>query len=168
MKQLFRLNEADHEIGLTRPDGRYRLLLDGGSHPVSLEPLGRDRYRLEVHGQACEVMVMVQGDFVHVHLDGATHSLRWIDPVTRFASGAGGAAGDVALAPMPGTVVALFVQPGQAVADGHPLLVIESMKLETTIRATRSGRVEAVHVTAGGTFARGAPLVSLAALGEEA
>ncbi len=66
---------------------------------------------------------------------------------------------------MPGTVVKLIVAPGQNVAMGDGLIVIESKKLETTIRAWRDGEVEAIHVPAGGTFDRDAPLVSLSPVG---
>jgi biotin carboxyl carrier protein len=62
---------------------------------------------------------------------------------------------------MPGTVVRIAAQTGSTVAAGDAILVIESMKLETTIRAWRDGIVEAVHVTEGATFERGTLLVSL-------
>ena len=45
---------------------------------------------------------------------------------------------------------------------GDTLLVIESMKLETAIKAPRDGMVETVHVADGRTFERSAPLVTLA------
>ena len=65
------------------------------------------------------------------------------------------------MAPMPGVVVALNVAPGQKIARGETLLVIESMKLETAIKAGRDGIVAAVHFEKGCTFNRGAALVSL-------
>ena len=64
---------------------------------------------------------------------------------------------------MPGTVVRVDVAVGDHVATGDPLVVIESMKLETTIRAWHDGTVSAVHVTAGQSFERDAVLVTLAA-----
>ncbi len=48
------------------------------------------------------------------------------------------------------------------VAAGDTLMVIESMKLETAIKAWREGSVAAVHVGMGQAFQRGAPLISLA------
>ena len=163
MRQLLALGASRHEIGLTRPGRGYRLLVDGVTRDIRLEVGPDGAGSIEVDGRRREVVVAVDGDTVHVHLDGVAHSLRWIDPVTRFATAGAAAAGSVAAAPMPGTVVALFVEAGQAVAAGDPLLVIESMKLETTIRAERAGRVATIHVAPGGTFERGAPLVSLAA-----
>jgi 3-methylcrotonyl-CoA carboxylase alpha subunit len=62
---------------------------------------------------------------------------------------------------MPGTVVALKVAPGDAVTAGTVLIVIESMKLETQIRASQDGIVERLHVKDGDSFDRDALLVTL-------
>lgn len=162
MLQLLSLDGRPHEVGLTRPDDAYRLILDGVAIPVALEPLGRDRYRLHCDGHASEVRLAIEGDLVHVHLDGTAYALAYTDPVRRYGDSAGAAADDRAVAPMPGVVVMLDTAAGRAVRSGETLLVIESMKLETAIKAWRDGIVAEVHVAAGGTFERGAPLVTLA------
>jgi biotin carboxyl carrier protein len=54
------------------------------------------------------------------------------------------------------------VKEGQSVTAGETLMVIESMKLETAIKAWRDGAVAAVHVGVGQTFQRGTPLLALA------
>ena len=51
---------------------------------------------------------------------------------------------------------------GSSVTKGETLLVIESMKLQTTIAAWRDGLVEAIHVAPGASFERGAALATLA------
>ena len=91
-----------------------------------------------------------------------TFTVRYVDPVQRYGSHAGGGADDIAEAPMPGVVIAVHVKEGQAVSAGDTLMVIESMKLETAIKAWRNGTVAAVHVGVGQTFQRGAPLLALA------
>jgi biotin carboxyl carrier protein len=63
---------------------------------------------------------------------------------------------------MPGVVIAVNVKEGQAVSAGETLMVIESMKLETAIKAWRDGMIAAVHVGLAQTFQRGAPLLTLA------
>jgi 3-methylcrotonyl-CoA carboxylase alpha subunit len=62
---------------------------------------------------------------------------------------------------MPGTVVAVHVEPGRHVHAGEPLVVIESMKMESVIAAPRDGIVDRLLVAVGDTFDRGAPLVAL-------
>ena len=62
---------------------------------------------------------------------------------------------------MPGTVITVAVAPGDAVTTGQPLVVIESMKMQSEIVAWRDGVVERVHLRVGDTFDRGAGLVEL-------
>ena len=52
-------------------------------------------------------------------------------------------------APMPGKIVKVLVKPGDAVAARQGLVVIEAMKMENELRATRAGRVKDVHVAEG-------------------
>ena len=65
------------------------------------------------------------------------------------------------MAPMPGTVINVAVAPGESVTTGQPLVVIESMKMQSEIVAWRDGTVERVHLDVGTTFDRGAALVAL-------
>jgi propionyl-CoA carboxylase alpha chain len=53
------------------------------------------------------------------------------------------------VAPMPGKVVKVLVDAGQEVAAGAPLVVLEAMKMEHTVRATSPGIVRAIHVAVG-------------------
>lgn len=116
-------------------------------------------HSLKVDPQA---IVARDGDRLWVHLGGRTHELVWRDAVDHLAAAAAGALGeDIARAPMPGAVVSVAAVAGQSVAKGDPLLVIESMKLETAVVAPRDGIVEQVHVALGDTFERDAPLVTL-------
>ncbi|MBW7924129.1 MAG: acetyl/propionyl/methylcrotonyl-CoA carboxylase subunit alpha [Burkholderiaceae bacterium] len=67
------------------------------------------------------------------------------------------------LAPMPGKVIALFVEAGASVERGQPLLVIEAMKMEHTISAPSAGRVASIRFGVGDQVAEGAQLVEFAA-----
>jgi acetyl/propionyl-CoA carboxylase alpha subunit/acetyl-CoA carboxylase carboxyltransferase component len=70
------------------------------------------------------------------------------------------AEGSVAVrAPMPGTIVAVDVSPGDEVPAGRQLLVMESMKMEHVVTAPVAGVVRAVSVSAGDTVYEGHPLV---------
>jgi len=62
--------------------------------------------------------------------------------------GAGAVAGGL-VAPMPGKVVKVLVTEGQEVAASAPLVVLEAMKMEHTVRATTAGIVRAIHVAVG-------------------
>lgn len=49
-------------------------------------------------------------------------------------------------APLPGVIIAVSVKPGDAVAHGQELCIIEAMKMKNVIRASRAGTIAAVHV----------------------
>jgi glutaconyl-CoA decarboxylase len=63
---------------------------------------------------------------------------------------------------MPGTILKVNVQPGQAVKAGDLLMVLEAMKMENEIMAPKDGTVAQVLVTKGSNVETGAPLVTLA------
>lgn len=65
---------------------------------------------------------------------------------------------------MPGKVVKVFVQPGKEVKKEDPLLIIEAMKMENEIRATRDTKIEKIHVSIGDNVDKGSPLISFAPL----
>jgi glutaconyl-CoA/methylmalonyl-CoA decarboxylase subunit gamma len=54
-------------------------------------------------------------------------------------------------APLPGTVIEIFVKDGDEIESGQVVLVIEAMKMKNSIRSTRDGKIAAVLVEAGQT-----------------
>ena len=64
-------------------------------------------------------------------------------------------------APMPGRVIAVRVEPGQAVTKGQELLVVEAMKMENALRAPRDGTVKSVAARPGDMVSPGVVLVEL-------
>ncbi len=71
-------------------------------------------------------------------------------------------AGDAVKAPMPGVIVKVAVQQGQAVKAGQVLVVLEAMKMENEIVAPRAGTVTQIVAGKGASVESGAPLVMLA------
>ena len=63
--------------------------------------------------------------------------------------------------PLAGTVSSLSVKEGQTIADGAEVLVLEAMKMNTPIRATKGGVIKAILVTAGQSVQEGQVLVSI-------
>jgi acetyl-CoA/propionyl-CoA carboxylase biotin carboxyl carrier protein len=75
--------------------------------------------------------------------------------------GANASSGNDVRSPMHGLVVEINVAPGDDVAEGQVVAVIEAMKMMNEIRAHRAGRVNAVHASAGSTVESGSALVTL-------
>jgi 3-methylcrotonyl-CoA carboxylase alpha subunit len=83
-------------------------------------------------------------------------ALTWLDP---FAADVGeAAAGSRIVAPMPGTVTRILAEPGTDVPRGAPLLVLEAMKMEHTLRAPADGHLIALKCAVGDFVQEGAEL----------
>ena len=77
-------------------------------------------------------------------------------------AGAALAAGEVVTSPMPGNILKINVTQGQKVNEGDVLLVLEAMKMENEIVATKSGTVAQIVTAKGAVVETGAPLVVIA------
>jgi len=77
------------------------------------------------------------------------------------AHGSGGHEQSEVVAPMPGTVIRVLVEPGATVSARQPLVVLEAMKMETPLVSPYEATVRAVHVSEGDRVAGGAVLVEL-------
>lgn len=161
MRHAFLIGGELSEVWLARDGDGYRMHVGEAAHRIALQSGEGGLHRLSFDGETHDVLIAVDGDQVHLHFAGASHLVRYVDPVARYASHHGPSADDVALAPMPGTVISVAATAGQTVARGDVLVVIESMKLETAIKAWRDGVVQAVHFDVGQSFERSAPLVTL-------
>lgn len=123
------------------------LTLDGKTHSLALRPLGRGGWSLTTGGQEFQAEV----------LDERTRHIRSL-----AGTGAAESAGGVLKAPMPGLVVRIQAEPGQAVVAGAPLVVLEAMKMEHSIRAPHGGTVKALFCQEGDMVSEGTVLVELA------
>lgn len=70
-----------------------------------------------------------------------------------------GRGGQTIVAPMPGRIVRVLVNPGDAVAARQGVVVVEAMKMENELRSPKAGRVKDVQVTAGTSVEAGRVLV---------
>lgn len=145
-----------HELairpGFRLPDRRAVALIPADSGHGTMLEIGESSFAVEIARE---------GDHIWIHLDGRAHSLVWQEAVDYHAEEAGGSTEGVARAPMPGAVVAVAVAEGDVVKVGDALMLIESMKLETSIRAAVDGKVAVIHVALGDSFERDALLVTI-------
>lgn len=149
-------------------DGRYQVAVDDRVFEVDPRQAGRDAMSLlvqegERHVKSVDAIVASRpgSAVLDVTLGGQTLAATI---VTRFGGrgSEGGAAGgepQQVTAPMPGKVVRVLVSPGDAVEPRQGLVVIEAMKMENELRASRAGRVTAVRVAQGQSVEAGALLV---------
>jgi 3-methylcrotonyl-CoA carboxylase alpha subunit len=136
-----------------------RLDLPSGPAAIAGEAWTGDAVAFSLDSRALRATVLREGEALSVILDGATHELRHLDP--RAPSGQGESAGGRVLAPMPGRVLQVAVQPGDSVTRGTVLLVLEAMKVQMRITAPADGTVASVGARVGELVEDGAELVVL-------
>lgn len=129
------IDGATHQVDLRSIDGEhlYSLILDDRSYEMHVErdkgaffvQIGGDRYKVDVEQERLKQLRAMGGRQHEEH--GNT----------------------TVPAPMPGLVVRVFVEAGQPVEVGQPLVILEAMKMENEIRSPRSGVVRDLLTTAG-------------------
>lgn len=122
------------------------LLVDGKSYSAVVVPQGDGGYRVTVAGSEFEVRLKDERDLLLERYGMAESSNTGIQAVR---------------APMPGLVLSIAVEPGQAVSDGMGLAVLEAMKMENELRAEREGVVKAVHVAPGDAVGKNDLLIEI-------
>jgi 3-methylcrotonyl-CoA carboxylase alpha subunit len=115
----------------------------------------------EIGGERRTATVVRSGFDITVLHDGQSWRIKLDDPSAKAADRD---AGDGRLAaPMPGTVVQVLVKVGDVVTSGQPLIVVEAMKMEHTIKAPADGTVAEIHFKVGDPVAEGADLLAFEA-----
>jgi biotin carboxyl carrier protein len=137
---------------------------------------GRE-YELDVHQSRAEVLLRTadgktfecrvegkaaSGHSVDVFIGPHQYAVTLIDPKRLRAAGAAGTHADGAariVAPMPGKVVRVLVEPGAQVEAGAGIIVVEAMKMQNEMKAPKAGVVSALNVAVGATVNGGDVLV---------
>ena len=141
--------------------------VDGKIYEVDFESVsGQPVYSLIVDGKSHEAYAAQGENNWQVLLRGRLYPILVEDEREkrlRSAAGAGVAeTGEFHLrAPMPGLVVAIPVEEGQAVKKGQVLLILESMKMQNELKSTRDGTIGRVRVKAGETVEQKQTLLSV-------
>ena len=145
------------------PRSALRLACRGEVRNLSLiDPLAvalsGDRLHWQVDGVRQSVRLQRRGPTLFLEWQGRFEAVTWANPLAEVArqADAGGLT-----APMNASVVAVPVAVGDAVEAGAPLVVLEAMKMEHSIRAPRAGVVAALFCSPGELVAEGTPLVEL-------
>jgi len=115
---------------------------------VNVQPLGRYERAITCRGRRYKIVAATQGPRLLIEVDGVPYV------VTRDDGGQ-------VRCPSPAFVVAVLVALGDIVRAGDPLVVVESMKMETTVAAPQAGVVSSVSAQVNTQVEAGAPLVGL-------
>ena len=148
-----------HVATVNTGPSRYRVTIaSGGTEQtvdVELDRIDEFHRRLAVGGRRHHVVTATHGPSTLVEVDGVAH---------RVSRDEGG----VLRSPAPALVVATPVPVGGEVEAGAPVLVLESMKMETVLYAPFPARIKELLVITGSQVETGAALVKLEQVGDEA
>ncbi|RZQ60535.1 biotin carboxylase N-terminal domain-containing protein [Amycolatopsis suaedae] len=154
-----KLRGVGYRVQVARVDGnRYRVAISAGSDEPATADVTVDRFdshtgQITVNGRRFRLVTGTHGPIHLVEVDGVTH---------RVSRDEGG----VVRSPAPALVVATPLEVGAEVEAGAPVLVLESMKMETVLRAPFNARLKECVVAVGSQVETGAPLLRLEPVGD--
>jgi 3-methylcrotonyl-CoA carboxylase alpha subunit len=152
-------HQQDHEVVVEQRGESYAVTAAGRTTDVRGELLG-DILHLDVEGHRQRGTLARTDDGYTLYLADVACHFHEVLPDTGEADAAAGGSGLVA--PMNGTIVTLLVEPDNRVEADTPLLVMEAMKMEHTIRAPSAGSVERFYFQPGELVDGGAELLAFA------
>jgi 3-methylcrotonyl-CoA carboxylase alpha subunit len=149
-----------HRINLLfRSSGYEVVVADGRTVKATNVSLDKNVLSATLDGVRRRATTIFDQRELTLFTDGNTWSVELDDPLARAEEQVGGS-GRIT-APMPGAVVAVLVEDGQTVERNQPLMVLEAMKMEHTLRAPTAGRVSNLRVARGDQVTEGAELVTV-------
>jgi 3-methylcrotonyl-CoA carboxylase alpha subunit len=150
------------EVSARGSQGAYQLEYAGRNFEVSDAALCNDRLNTNIDGVTRRWHAWIERERLTLQDNGSRRTYMHAPAFAYVASTV--ISSDRISAPMPGRIVLVKAKPGDNVAEGQELLVMEAMKMELTLRAPRAGRIESVQAATGDFVEADAVLVKLEAL----
>ncbi|MBV9980979.1 biotin/lipoyl-containing protein, partial [Bradyrhizobium sp.] len=119
---------------------------------------------LTLDGAKTRVAFVVEGHELYLRTRNGRFELHWVDPFGGETEEQVGE--DKIVAPLPGTVVALLAKEGDRLEKGAPILTLEVMKMEQTLRAPFAGVLRAIRCKVGDIVGEGVELAEVEPTGE--
>jgi len=163
---VFQEGEIRHAVTARRRGEGFELEFADKRRQVRSYRREERRLTARLEDATVEGSVVRVGNRIEVFLPGEHHVLEMHDPLRQDLA-ADSRAGDLQ-APMPGKIIAIFVAAGDAVEKDAPLLILEAMKMEHTIRAPARGRIARILCRAGEQVGEGTELIEFEVSGKEA
>ena len=141
--------------------GRGPATLSIGSREIAFTavPNAARGFDLTLHGMKSHAVAAIEGHEIYLRTRNGRFDLHWVDPFGGEAEEQVGE--DKIVAPLPGTVVALLAEEGAYLEKGAPILTLEVMKMEQTLRAPFAGILKVIKCKVGDIVGEGVELAEI-------
>lgn len=126
---------------------KFKISIDGKAYLVEMEEVGG------VSGSVVSPVAAPVATSVPVEVAPTTE----IVPVSSTD-----VEGEAMTSPMPGTIIKILVNVGDEVQENQPLMILEAMKMENQVVATKNGKVAGIHTLLGSVVNAGDELITIA------
>ena len=158
---VFRQGQTEHRVTLIYGNGPAQVRIADKDFAFACAPDADGGLSLSLDGLRSHVASVVEGHELYLRTRNGRFDLHWVDP---FGGDDEEQAGeDRIVAPLPGTVVALLAEEGATLEKGAPILTLEVMKMEQTLRAPYAGVLKKIKCKVGDIVQEGVELAEVEA-----
>ena len=158
------VDDEEFDIQLTRLANGYLVEFGDSRFLVDVDQLSDKKFLFKINERASEVDISRNGGSLEIFLEGKEVNVR-AEPYNlaelrkRAGTAVGGPEEKIIKAPMPGLVLSTAVAPGDKVAKGQTLVIIEAMKMENMIKAPYDAIIKEVFADPGNAVDKNEKLV---------
>jgi 3-methylcrotonyl-CoA carboxylase alpha subunit len=166
-QRLFRLrqaHEAEQEANLQYGNGPAMLSIGEREFAFTFSSTSDGGFDLTLDGMRTHIVAVIEGRELYLRTRQGRFDLHWVDPFGGDDEEQVGE--DKIVAPLPGTVVALLAQVGARLEKGAPILTLEVMKMEQTLRAPFAGVLKVIKCKVGDIVQEGIELAEIEPTGQ--
>jgi 3-methylcrotonyl-CoA carboxylase alpha subunit len=158
--RVYRTASDDTQFALARESGTLVLHRDSAEITIDDFEIGERYVTVTIDGHAHRFLYARESAHVHISCAGESLCLIPADEDVDNAASSGSFSPEVT-APMPGKVLEVLAKKGDRLETGAPLLLLEAMKMEQTIRTATPAEVLDIHVQVDAMVGPGETLVTL-------
>ncbi len=155
---------------------KFSYTINGNKYDVVIKNIDGNNASVEVNGKDYDVVLDRPAPVAHTAQPAPTAPRETAAPTPEVrnepkpqatpapapasaATGTGSA--KAVISPLPGVIISVLVNQGDAVKKGQKIIVLEAMKMENDIKADRDGTVTAINVAKGDSVQEGDPLITI-------
>jgi 3-methylcrotonyl-CoA carboxylase alpha subunit len=150
---------AEQKVTLQYGKAPSTILIGDHSFAFASSAAEAGGYDVTLDGVKSHVVALIEGQELYLRTRNGRFELHWVDPFGGETEEQAGE--DKIVAPLPGTVVALLAEEGATLEKGAPILTLEVMKMEQTLRAPFAGVLKKIKCKVGDIVQEGVELAEL-------